>query len=114
MYKITYFGTDGHPGHALESINYKITPEEYKFFITCDSDWFMNLMRKHRNEDHKCSYIMCKELTIYSLPYSVDDSRNGSHTVLFVSGEHTIEEMEGIILNNSFLRKQFDMTNRFK
>ena len=112
--KITYFGTDGCEGHKPMGINYNLTEEEYEYFCSVDSRWFFEEMAKHRNEEHKCRYWIGKGITVYCIPYSVDDNRGNSHTDLFIEGEHSIEYMESVILRNPFLRKQFDINNRFK
>lgn len=45
--------------------------------------------------------------SVYSVPWSVDDHRGGSHTNVFWEGEHTREEMEAYIKQDAFLRRQF-------
>ena len=114
MGKLSYFGTQGCPGHYASGINYQMTQKEYKSFERSDSDGFEQFMRSHYDEKHKCCYHQCDDNAIYGILYSVDDKRGGCHTYLFAEGNHTIEEMETIISNNAFLKKQFDVENRFK
>ena len=114
MYKITYIGTEGCPGHHTSGINYQMNNEECRSFKQFDGDRFEEAMRLFTNKEHKCCYVQCADSAVYGILYSVDDDRGGSHTYLFAEGKHTIEEMETIISNNSFLKKQFDVENRFK
>lgn len=50
------------------------------------------------------------EWSVYTVPWSVDDARDGCHTDFLWEGEHTKEEMEAYIKQDAFLRRQF----RFK
>lgn len=114
MEKITYLGTQGCPGTIALGINYQITSEECKLFEQYDCDTFAKAFKCFINIEHKCFYIQCADYAVYGILYSVDDKRGGCHTYLFAEGNHTIEEMETIIANNAFLKKQFDVENRFK
>jgi len=115
MEKITYFGTkNGECGHYPKGINYDITYKEKEYYNRCDGFAFMACDRMNYDKSIKASYRISdsENITIYSIPYSVDDDWVGSHTVLFYEGNHSLEEMENIIIENNFLCHQFDMKNR--
>ena len=114
MEKISYFGTEGCPGHYASGINYQMTQEECRYFEKFDNNRFEQIMQSYYDKKHKCSYHQWADYAVYGILYSVDDKRGGCHTYLFAEGNHTIEEMETIISNNAFLKKQFDIENRFK
>ena len=114
MGKITYFGTDGKAGHYTKGIDYIPTDKEKDYYNHCDCESFFEQEREHYDESIKASYMMSihTPMTIYSISYSIDDDRVGSHTVLFCEGLLSLEKMENIIIENNFLCHQFDMKNR--
>lgn len=108
MAEIIYFGTNGwYSGHCPIGIDKALTEAEYKIWCKCDNETWINNIRKnsgrHLIEHHGEVY------TNYSVPFSVDDKRAGSHTELFWKGIHTKEEIVGLIKNNQFLARQFKL-----
>lgn len=109
MAKIIYFGTEGNgkAGHYPMGIDKMLTHEEYKIWIECDNEnWINNITNnpgRHLIKHHGVVY------TNYAVPFSVDDERCGSHTELFWEGIHSEPEIIELIKSNPFLKRQFKM-----
>lgn len=110
MAKIIYFGTNGKAGHLPIGIDKDLTNEEFDTWCWCDNEsWIREVYNGARYRVIKYLGII---YTAYSVPFSVDDERNMSHTNVFWEGEHTQEEMENLIKGNSFLIRQFDLNSK--
>lgn len=105
--KIFYFGTDGKSGHCPKCIKGRMSEDEYSCLNRADSDSFEKLVCV--DSDGYITGIRVGEgkFSVFGIPYSVDDSRAGSHTYLFMEGCHTKREMEDYIKNDDFLKRQF-------
>lgn len=107
MAKIIYFGTNGKAGHLPIGIDKDLTNEEFDTWRWCDSEpWIREVYNGARYRVVEYLGII---YTAYSVPFSVDDERNMSHTNVFWYGEHTEEEIINLIKNDSFLSKQFNL-----
>ena len=107
MAEIIYFGTNGRSGHYPIGIDKTLTKTEYQIWCECDSDAWINNIRKNPGR-----YLIKHHgevYTNYGVLLSVDDDRGGSHTELFWKGIHTEEEIVSLIKSNAFLKKQFKM-----
>lgn len=105
--KIIYFGTNGCPGHYPLGIDVPLTHEEYKKWEECDNQSW--IQRVQESPGRRLIQHYGKVYTVYSMPWSVDDARNMSHTNVFWEGIHPEQEMIDFIKKNEFLRKQFKM-----
>lgn len=108
MADIIYFGTAGCVGHYPKGIDQPLTESEYKYWINLDSDHWINLITEnpgygHLYQDGVITY------TYYAFPWSRDDNRSDSHTDLLWKGNHSEEEIIGLIKSNPFLARQFKM-----
>lgn len=105
---IMYFGTNGCAGHHPKGISRGLNPQEAALWRFIDNiSWFESI---NSNPGYRMVKIFGELFSAYSVPWSVDDHRGGSHTNVFWEGEHTREEMEAYIKQDAFLRRQF----RFK
>lgn len=113
MKKIIYFGTHGCAGHYTVGINCHLNPC-FRDIIeqSVDSAQFGTIIRENRMPGKCSSWFRDAIYSYYCLPYSIDDKRHGSKTVLIWEGEHTSDEMELLVSSNTFLYKQFDVENR--
>ena len=108
MADIIYFGTDGRSGHYAKGIDQPLTESEYRYWENIDNDRWINLITKNPGYGHLCQNGVLA-YTYYAFPWSVDDRRGGSHTDLIWKGNHTEEEIIGLIKSNPFLARQFKM-----
>lgn len=103
--RIIYFGTDGCVGHYPLGINFHLTRKEYKDFQNIDriiTDEFLNKATGtfFRYITNGTPYIG------FGVPYSPDDERPGSKTIVLVECG-TVQKVIDAILQNSFLLDKF-------
>lgn len=104
--RIIYFGTDGCVGHYPLGINFHLTRKEYKDFENIDriiTDEFLNKATGtfFRYITNGTPYIG------FGVPYSPDDERPGSKTIVLVECG-TVQKVIDAILQNSFLLDKFN------
>lgn len=104
--RIIYFGTDGCVGHYPLGINFHLTRKEYKDFEKIDriiTDEFLN-----EATGTFFRYITNGILYIgFGVPYSPDDERPGSKTIVLVENG-TVQKVKDAILQNPFLLDKFN------
>lgn len=106
--KIVYFGTEGkRSGHNAIGIDRNLSAQESaEWCKKVDTYYWLGLVTE--NPGLRLVQVNGIIYTAYSVPYSVDDERPGSHTNVFYEGEHTESEMLELIKSNAFLKRQFD------
>ena len=103
--RIIYFVTNGCVGHYPLGINFTLSKEEYNDFgeidkIVTDEILDENTGTFLRYLPKGVAYVC------FGVPYSPDDERPGSKTIVLV--EHgTIQEVKDAILQNPFLLDKF-------
>lgn len=105
--RMFYFGTNGCAGHYAQPINSdlpNVKSDDWARFDGAMLIW----IRKYGT--YSQAKLFGSEWSVYTVPWSVDDARDGCHTDFLWEGEHTKEEMEAYIKQDAFLRRQF----RFK
>lgn len=102
--RIIYFGTNGCVGHCPLGINFRLTKEEYENFEKIDgiiTDEILNDTGTFlRYMSDGVAY------TCFGVPYSLDDTRSGSKTIVLVE-YGTVQEVKEAILQNPFLFDKF-------
>lgn len=95
--RIIYFGTDGCVGHYPLGINFHLTRKEYKDFQEIDriiTDEVLN-----ENNGTFLRYLSDGvPYTCFGVPYSPDDERPGSKTIVLVE-YGTVQEVKDVSLN---------------
>ena len=104
--RIIYFGTDGCVGHYPLGINFHLTRKEYKDFEKIDriiTDEFLNEATGtfFRYITNDTPYIG------FGVPYSPDDERPGSKTIVLVENG-TVQKVKDAILQNPYLLDKFN------
>lgn len=103
--RIIYFGTDGCVGHYPLGINFTLSKEEYKDFQEIDRIITDEVLDE--NTGTFLRYLPGGVLyTCYGVPYSPDDERPGSKTIVLVE-YGTVQEVKDAILQNPFLLDKF-------
>lgn len=102
---IVYFGTEGAPGHYPKGISRDLDPQEVKLWRRIDNSDWIELVNS--NPGYRMVKIIGELFSAYSVPWSIDDHRCGSHTNVFWEGAHSEKEMIELIKNNNFLKHQF-------
>ena len=103
--RIIYFGTNGCVGHYPLGINFNLSKEEQKDFESID------LIIADEDIDHKTgTYLLYwhdkMPFVCYGVPYSPDDERPGSKTIVLIENS-TINEVKDAIIKNNFLYDKF-------
>lgn len=104
--RIIYFGTDGCVGHYPLGINFHLTRKDDKNFEKIDriiTDEFLNEATGtfFRYITNDIPYIG------FGVPYSPDDERPGSKTIVLVENG-TVQKVKDAILQNPFLLDKFN------
>ena len=103
--RIIYFGTNGCVGHYPLGINFHLTQKEYQYFKKIDRIITDETLNKATGtffcyRTNGTSYIG------FGVPYSPDDERPGSKTIVLVE-YGTVQEVKDAILQNPFLLDKF-------
>lgn len=103
--RIIYFGTDGCVGHYPLGINFTLSEEEYK-----DSKEIDRIISDEILDGNTGTFLRYLSdgvpYTCYGVPYSPDDERPGSKTIVLVE-YGTVQEVKDAILQNPFLLDKF-------
>ncbi len=103
--RIIYFGTDGCVGHYPLGINFTLSEEEYK-----DSKEIDRIITDEVLDENTGTFLRYLSdgvpYTCYGVPYSPDDERPGSKTIVLVE-YGTVQEVKDAILQNPFLLDKF-------
>lgn len=108
MKKVAYFGTDGDGrcGHYFRPIMGEFTKEDKESIESIDGmDAFYRLFDTKKGINK--IFFLFKNYICLGVPYSPDDSRGGSKTVVFMELPAKEEDVEAVIRNSSFLRNIF-------
>ena len=102
--RIIYFGTDGCVGHYPLGINFTLSKQEYKDFQKVDGIITDEVL----DENGTFLRYVTKGVpyTCFGVPYSPDDTRPGSKTIVLVE-YGTVQEVKDAILQNPFLLDKF-------
>lgn len=104
--RIIYFGTDGCVGHYPLGINFHLTRKEYKDFQEIDRIITDEIL--DGNTGTFLRYFLDGVPYIcYGVPYSPDDERPGSKTIVLVENG-TVQKVKDAILQNPFLLDKFN------
>ena len=102
--RIIYFGTNGCVGHDLLGVNFNLTKKEYNDFREVDRIITDEVLDENgtflRYMSDGVAY------TCFGVPYSPDDTRPGSKTIVLVE-YGTVQEVKEAILQNPFLLDKF-------
>lgn len=103
--RIIYFGTNGCVGHYPLGINFTLSKEEYK-----DSKEIDRIISDEILDGNTGTFLRYLSdgvpYTCYGVPYSPDDERPGSKTIVLVE-YGTVQEVKDAILQNPFLLNKF-------
>lgn len=103
--RIIYFGTDGCAGHYPLGINFTLSEEEYK-----DSKEIDRIITDEVLDENTGTFLRYLSdgvpYTCFGVPYSPDDTRPGSKTIVLVE-YGTVQEVKDAILQNPFLLDKF-------
>ena len=103
--RIIYFGTNGCVGHYPLGINFTLSKEEYK--DSKDIDRIISDEVLNENTGTFLRYLSDGVPYIcFGVPYSPDDERPGSKTIVLVE-YGTVQEVKDAILQNPFLLDKF-------
>lgn len=106
--QIVYFGTNGCVEHYPLGINFTLSEEEYRDFQKIDG-----IVTEKELAKNKGWFYFLREDHIYlcfGVPYSPDDKRPGSKTIVMVDGAERHDVVDAI-LETPFLLKQFKEVN---
>lgn len=101
---IIYFGTDGCVGHYPLGINFTLSKQEYKDFQKIDGIITDEVLDENGTFLRYLSEGVC--YTCFGVPYSPDDTRPGSKTIVLVE-YGTVQEVKDAILQTPFLLDKF-------
>lgn len=112
MKRTLYFGTNGsRPGHMSIPIYGKFSWEEKeKIEMLVDCLDFQNLfLDGSRSKWFNLKFELDKKYQFlgYAVPYSPDDKRGYSKTVILVE-DGTMEDIEDVLASHEFVRDQFN------
>lgn len=102
--RMFYFGTNGCAGHYALPINSDLPDVKSDDWARFDGA-MLNWIEKYGT--YSQAKLFGSKWSVYAVPWSVDDTRDGCHTDFLWEGEHTKEEMEAYIKQDAFLRRQF-------
>lgn len=103
--RIIYFGTDGCVGHYPLGINFTLSKEEYNKIREVDGIITDEVLDENTGTFLRyLSEGVC--YTCFGVPYSPDDERPGSKTIVLVENG-TVQEVKDAILQNPFLLNKF-------
>lgn len=95
--RIAYYGTTGSLGHKFVAIRGSFTEDERRKINDIDMIWNMSTPSISKYDKY----------TIFGVPWSVDDGRPGSKTILLIEGKASMDDIKQIIFNNEFLKSKF-------
>jgi hypothetical protein len=102
--RMFYFGTNGCAGHYALPINSDLPDVKSDDWARFDGAMLI-WIRKYGT--YSQAKLFGSEWSVYAVPRSVDDARDGCHTDSLWEGTHSKEEMEAYIKQDAFLRRQF-------
>lgn len=102
--RMFYFGTNGCAGHYALPINSDLPDVKSDDWARFDGAMLI-WIRKYGT--YSQAKLFGSEWSVYAVPRSVDDTRDGCHTDFLWEGTHSKEEMEAYIKQDAFLRRQF-------
>ena len=103
--RIIYFGTNGCVGHYPLGINFTLSKDEYNRIRKIDGI----ITDNNLNKDTGTFLLYVTKgvpYTCFGVPYSPDDERPGSKTIVLVENG-TVQEVKDAILQTPFLLDKF-------
>lgn len=102
MNRIAYFGTWGRPGHGFVAIQGKFTVEEVRGISKIDHPVYIEAAC---HEGFK--YFVFDDFLGYAVPYSLDDSRPGCISAIFVEHSTHSEDIISVLDSHPELKRRF-------
>lgn len=101
--RVIYFGTEGcgHAGHYPRGINCELSHEDHECIREIDKF----------EEFPADGFFRWREFVGYGVPFSPDDTRGGSKTIVLVEHGLSAGEVIEAIKNDPFLVRQFSRVN---
>lgn len=88
MNRIAYFGTWGRPGHLFKAIRGPFSKQDINNICKIDSPVYHEAI-----EADGYHYLRYKNFLGYAIPYSEDDKRGGSMTVIFIENAKSAKDI---------------------